>query len=214
MLDHASSYAAWFVGEAVLICGSCGVPTHSTVCPLHTCLALLSVFAVSHHDVCRLMSDVRVTLLQSANSILTTFSGSLQKRALDNFKATGVNVRLAVRVTKVTREHIELKVDGKEELMEYGLCVWSTGQCVCLLVCVREGYSRWGQGGQDEACSALGRHQPRQVVAATKQGSNTSWRRRTCPIHLTPFLAAALLIVGFVCCPTAHNRQCCSAPCA
>lgn len=38
------------------------------------------------------MPYVTVTLLQSANSILTTFTGSLQKRALANFSATGVKV--------------------------------------------------------------------------------------------------------------------------
>lgn len=73
------------------------------------------------------MPYVKVTLLQSANSILTTFSGSLQKRALANFSATGVNVRLAVRVTKVTRDTIELTADGKQESVDYGVCVWSTG---------------------------------------------------------------------------------------
>lgn len=73
------------------------------------------------------MRFVKVTLLQSANSILTTFSGSLQKRALDNFRATGVDVRLAVRVTKVMRDQIELTADGKQEVMDYGVCVWSTG---------------------------------------------------------------------------------------
>lgn len=73
------------------------------------------------------MPYVEVTLLQSANSILTTFSGSLQERALANFRATGVNVRLAVRVTEVTRDTIKLKADGKQEDMDYGICVWSTG---------------------------------------------------------------------------------------
>lgn len=73
------------------------------------------------------MSYVKVTLLQSANSILTTFSGGLQQRALANFKSTGVNVRLGVRVTKVTRDQIELTADGKQENVDYGICVWSTG---------------------------------------------------------------------------------------
>jgi NADH dehydrogenase FAD-containing subunit len=73
------------------------------------------------------MPFVQVTLLQSANSILTTFSGSLQERALANFRATGVNVRLAVRVTQVTRDTIQLTADGKQEEMDYGICVWSTG---------------------------------------------------------------------------------------
>jgi NADH dehydrogenase FAD-containing subunit len=47
--------------------------------------------------------------------------------ALANFKDTGVTVRLNVRVTGVTRDTIQLTHDGKEETLEYGLCVWSTG---------------------------------------------------------------------------------------
>lgn len=81
-----------------------------------------------------LMPFVQVTLLQSANSILTTFSGSLQERALANFRATGVNVRLAVRVTQVTRDTIQLTADGKQEEMDYGICVWSTGNAARPLV--------------------------------------------------------------------------------
>lgn len=75
------------------------------------------------------MKYVTINLFQSAQSILTQFSGSLQKRALDNFKATGVDVRLGVAVTKVTRDELTIKVKGedKEEVVPYGICVWSTG---------------------------------------------------------------------------------------
>jgi NADH:ubiquinone reductase (non-electrogenic) len=93
------------------------------------------------------MPYVKVTLLQSANSILTTFSGSLQKRALANFKATGVNVRLAVRVTKVTRDTIELTADGQQESLDYGICVWSTGE---------RGAARLYGGAGDEGFGVLG----------------------------------------------------------
>ncbi|KAF8058293.1 SPAC3A11.07 [Scenedesmus sp. PABB004] len=75
-----------------------------------------------------LMPFVRVSLLQSADSILTQFSGSLQERALANFQASGVEVRLAVRVTGVTRDVIRLRAaGGAEEELRYGICVWSTG---------------------------------------------------------------------------------------
>jgi NADH dehydrogenase FAD-containing subunit len=80
------------------------------------------------------MDYVTVSLLQSGQSILTTFSGSLQQRALANFKATGVDVRLQVRVTRVTRDTIELSQDGKTEELPYGICVWSTG-ALPLVVC-------------------------------------------------------------------------------
>jgi NADH dehydrogenase FAD-containing subunit len=44
------------------------------------------------------MPFVTVSLYQSAQSILTQFSGSLQQRAIQNFKATGVKVVLGVQV--------------------------------------------------------------------------------------------------------------------
>ena len=45
---------------------------------------------------------MQVTLLQSGQTILTTFTGNLQTRALETFRKTGVDVRLGVRVTEVT----------------------------------------------------------------------------------------------------------------
>jgi NADH dehydrogenase FAD-containing subunit len=45
------------------------------------------------------MPFVTVSLYQSAQSILTQFSGSLQQRAIQNFKATGVSVVLGVQVS-------------------------------------------------------------------------------------------------------------------
>ncbi|CAL5221410.1 g3596 [Coccomyxa viridis] len=71
-----------------------------------------------------LMADVKVTLLQSGQTILTSFTDNLQNRALETFRKTGVDVRLGVRVTEVTANKIKLK-DG--ELIDYGICVWSTG---------------------------------------------------------------------------------------
>jgi hypothetical protein len=48
------------------------------------------------------MRYVKVTLLQNAQSILTTFSAPLQAQAIRNFEATGIDVRLGVRVTAVS----------------------------------------------------------------------------------------------------------------
>lgn len=49
---------------------------------------------------------MQVTLLQSGQTILTTFTGNLQQRALDTFRKTGVDVRLGVRVTEVTEKKV------------------------------------------------------------------------------------------------------------
>ena len=49
---------------------------------------------------------LQVTLLQSGQTILTTFTGNLQNRALETFRKTGVNVRLGVRVTEITESQV------------------------------------------------------------------------------------------------------------
>lgn len=48
-----------------------------------------------------LMQYVSVTLLQSAQSILTQFDSRLAERALETFSKTDVNVRTGVRVVEV-----------------------------------------------------------------------------------------------------------------
>jgi NADH:ubiquinone reductase (non-electrogenic) len=53
-----------------------------------------------------LMPYVKVTLLQSAQSILTMFSASLQGQALKNFERTGVTVRTGVKVIGITSEKV------------------------------------------------------------------------------------------------------------
>lgn len=53
-----------------------------------------------------LMQYVKVTLIQSASSILTQFDSRLQAQALNNFEKTGVTVRTGVRVTEVTYNEV------------------------------------------------------------------------------------------------------------
>ena len=48
----------------------------------------------------------QVTLLQSAQNILTMFSAALQRRAQDTLRKEGVNVRLGVRVVAVTQDQV------------------------------------------------------------------------------------------------------------
>jgi len=53
-----------------------------------------------------------VTLLQSADTILTQFDEDLAKKALDNLSRTGVDVRTKVRVIEVTEKQVG-KLYGK-----------------------------------------------------------------------------------------------------
>jgi NADH:ubiquinone reductase (non-electrogenic) len=71
-----------------------------------------------------LMQYVRVSLLQSAQTILMQFDAELAARAMTNFRNIGVEVRTGVRVTEVTAEHLVL---GNGEIVDYGVCLWSAG---------------------------------------------------------------------------------------
>ncbi|KXZ46318.1 hypothetical protein GPECTOR_45g188 [Gonium pectorale] len=71
-----------------------------------------------------LMKHVRVTLLQSAQSILTQFDEGLGRRAMETLITSGVQVRTGVRVVEITVNKVLLK--GGEEI-PYGVCVWSAG---------------------------------------------------------------------------------------
>eukprot|EP00192_Tetraselmis_astigmatica_P005159 CAMPEP_0117678632 /NCGR_PEP_ID=MMETSP0804-20121206/17399_1 /TAXON_ID=1074897 /ORGANISM="Tetraselmis astigmatica, Strain CCMP880" /LENGTH=503 /DNA_ID=CAMNT_0005488029 /DNA_START=142 /DNA_END=1653 /DNA_ORIENTATION=- len=71
-----------------------------------------------------LMPYVRVSLLQSAQSILTQFDSGLAKQALDDLQSTGVEIRTGVRVIQVTEKQVVLKGGERQD---YGVCVWSCG---------------------------------------------------------------------------------------
>ncbi|PNW83287.1 hypothetical protein CHLRE_05g232200v5 [Chlamydomonas reinhardtii] len=71
-----------------------------------------------------LMKYVKVTLLQSAQQILTQFDAGLGQRATEALESSGVEVRTGVRVVEITINKVLLK--GGEEL-PYGVCVWSAG---------------------------------------------------------------------------------------
>ena len=47
-----------------------------------------------------------MTLLQSAETILTQFDSDLAKKALENLSRTGVDVRTRVRVVEVTEKQV------------------------------------------------------------------------------------------------------------
>ncbi|GFR51585.1 hypothetical protein Agub_g14006 [Astrephomene gubernaculifera] len=71
-----------------------------------------------------LVQHVRVTLLQSAQSILTQFDEGLGRQAMETLTSSGVEVRTGVRVVEVTQR--EVLLEGGERL-PYGVCVWSAG---------------------------------------------------------------------------------------
>lgn len=71
-----------------------------------------------------LMPFVRVSLLQSAQSILTMFDRDLQDRAIRQLQSQGVDVQVGVKVIEVTAQHVKL---GSGESLPYGVCVWSAG---------------------------------------------------------------------------------------
>ena len=68
-----------------------------------------------------------MTLLQSGQTILTTFTGNLQSRALETFRKTGVNVRLGVRVTEITESEVPVP-------LSLGYC--SNSGNICLMACL------------------------------------------------------------------------------
>lgn len=78
-----------------------------------------------------LMPFVRVSLLQSAQSILTQFDSKLAARALEDLRRSGVEIRTGVRVVQVTDKQVVLKGGERED---YGVCVWSCGNAALPLV--------------------------------------------------------------------------------
>lgn len=74
---------------------------------------------------------IRISLLQSGDTILTQFDKRLAQIAMKNLEKIGVNVRTNVRVTEVTDSMIVLQ-DGEE--IPYGVCVWSAGNAPNQLV--------------------------------------------------------------------------------
>jgi NADH:ubiquinone reductase (non-electrogenic) len=71
-----------------------------------------------------LVADVRITLLEATNKILSTFDKKLSTYALQLFQRQRINVRIDSIVTGVLEREIRLR-DGTA--IPYGLLVWSTG---------------------------------------------------------------------------------------
>lgn len=70
-----------------------------------------------------LVSQIRVSLLQSGESLLTQFEESLQGLALKEFRGR-VNVILKARAKEVSEDKVTLQ-SGEE--IPYGLLIWAAG---------------------------------------------------------------------------------------
>src|SRR5258706_14075944 len=78
-----------------------------------------------------LMDEFKITLLEAADHILSTFDAALSSYTLDHFRRQRIDVRTGSGVVKVDRESVHLK-DGTT--LSYGLLVWSTGNGVAPFV--------------------------------------------------------------------------------
>ena len=72
----------------------------------------------------RVSPDVRITLLEGTDQILSSFDATLGKYTLKQFQRNNIDVRLGSIVTRVEPDRVVLR-DGSE--LAYGLLVWSTG---------------------------------------------------------------------------------------
>lgn len=70
------------------------------------------------------INDLRITLLEAGDTILSAFSKGIVESAMKNFKRQGIDMKLQSPVAEVKRDKVILK-DGSQ--LDYGIVVWSTG---------------------------------------------------------------------------------------
>lgn len=78
-----------------------------------------------------LIGDVRITLLEAADHILSTFDAALSAYTLSHFRRQRIDVRTGSGVVRVEADRVHLS-DGTT--LPYGLLVWSTGNGAAPLV--------------------------------------------------------------------------------
>jgi NADH:ubiquinone reductase (non-electrogenic) len=71
-----------------------------------------------------LSEDIRITVVDAADHLLSTFDKSLSQYTTEHFKRVNIDVRTGLRANRVEKERIVFS-DGSE--MPYGMLVWSTG---------------------------------------------------------------------------------------
>lgn len=70
------------------------------------------------------LNEVKITLLEAGENILSAFSSTLVKRALKNLKKQGADIRTDSSVKVVRDGEVELE---SGVIIPYGTLVWSTG---------------------------------------------------------------------------------------
>jgi NADH:ubiquinone reductase (non-electrogenic) len=80
----------------------------------------------------RLVDKVKIVLLSSSEDILPTFDKSLRKKAMDNFRAFNVDLRLKSRVVRVDEKSVTYTCKDSDnpnvEISQpFGTCVWAAG---------------------------------------------------------------------------------------
>ena len=80
----------------------------------------------------RLKSKVKIVLVNSGSSLLSTFDTTLQEIALDKLTNSGVNVILNARVIEVSDGSLKYKLKSNdpntnEQQVKFGVCVWAAG---------------------------------------------------------------------------------------
>mmetsp|Transcript_16212 Transcript_16212/g.46036 ORF Transcript_16212/g.46036 Transcript_16212/m.46036 type:complete len:722 (+) Transcript_16212:121-2286(+) len=76
-----------------------------------------------------LVEHVKIRLINTGDTVLTTYDPEVSKKSMDVFKEKGVEVMSKVRVTKVTPDVVQMKsaADGTEIRIPYGCVVWAAG---------------------------------------------------------------------------------------
>jgi NADH:ubiquinone reductase (non-electrogenic) len=77
----------------------------------------------------RVVDDVKICLVQSADHILNTYDQNISNFTEKQFKRDGIHVVTNCRVTNVDEKELVIydKKTKKKECLPYGLCVWATG---------------------------------------------------------------------------------------
>ncbi|EAL72402.2 hypothetical protein DDB_G0270104 [Dictyostelium discoideum AX4] len=70
------------------------------------------------------VNEVKIILLEASGKILSTFDQKLVKKALINFRNSGIDVRTHSSVKEVLKDYVIL---DNGDRIPYGLLVWSTG---------------------------------------------------------------------------------------
>ena len=77
----------------------------------------------------RMVENIRVSLVQSADHILNTYDQDISNFTEKQFKREGIDVITNCRVAAVDEKELVLrdKVTKGKKMVPYGLCVWATG---------------------------------------------------------------------------------------